>query len=385
VSELPLSSYGACTASFESLAVARELLTWIESARRDLPWRKRRDPYAVWISEVMLQQTRAETVAPYFERWMSQFPDIESLAVASMETVLKAWEGLGYYARARNLHRTAQQVIAQSEGRLPQERRLLTALPGIGRYTAGAILSLAYGLPEPAVDGNVRRVLCRLCNVEDDAGKPSVRRLLWQLAAQIVAQAPDGRAGDLNEALMELGALICIPGNPTCDACPLAKHCEARELGVQGQRPLSVKRPAVPHYPAVAGVIQDPAGRLLLVQRHPSGLLGGMWGFPGATIRQDQALWLALERAAAELVGIEIAVKEALLSFRHVYTHFSITLHAYDCELRAGTARPLGCAQVAWAMPGELESYPLPVTDRKIAQLVRSRAGLRDSPDERVQ
>jgi A/G-specific adenine glycosylase len=374
VSKPPLSPSAPYSASFEPLTAATALLTWMESSRRSLPWRTRRDPYSVWVSEIMLQQTRVETVAPYFERWMERFPDIQTLAASPLQEVLKAWEGLGYYTRARNLHRAAQQAVAQFGGQLPPDKRLLFSLPGVGRYTAGAILSLAFGLPEPALDGNARRVLCRLYNVEEDAGKAPAQGLLWRLATQLVTQAPAGRAGDLNESLIELGALICGPRTPQCGACPLDRICVARRLGVQSERPVVSKRRALPHYPAVAGVIRGADGRLLMVQRHPDGLLGGMWGFPGGIVRQRRALPVSLELAVADLVGIEVAAIEVLLSFRHTYTHFSITLHAFRCELRAGTPRPLKCAQVAWIPPSDLEGYPFPVTDRKIIRFLESTA-----------
>jgi A/G-specific adenine glycosylase len=350
--------------------VATVLLNWMEASRRALPWRERRDPYSVWVSEIMLQQTRVETAAPYFERWMLRFPDIRSLAASTQEEVLKAWEGLGYYSRARNLHSAAQQVVAQFEGRLPRDRRLLMALPGIGPYTAGAILSLAFGLPQPALDGNTRRVLCRLYNVEEEASKASTQGLLWRLATQLVTQAPAGRAGDLNESLIELGALVCRPGRPECGICPLVRMCVAYSLGVQSERPVVAKRRAPPHFPAVAGVIWDADGRLLLSQRHPTGLLGGMWGFPGSTVTELDALADSLKYALMEMVGIDVAVREVLLSFRHAYTHFSITLHAFRCELLAGIPRPIKCAQVVWAAPGELERYPFPVTDRKVLRFL---------------
>jgi A/G-specific adenine glycosylase len=347
-------------------SIASALLKWAEAWRRNLPWRLRRDPYAVWVSEVMLQQTRAETVAPYFERWMQRFPDIKSLAAASLEEVLKAWEGLGYYTRARNLHRAAQQVVTECEGQLPTDSRQLMTLPGIGRYTAGAIQSLAFGLPAPALDGNVRRVLCRLYDIEASIARVSTQELLWELAAKLVAQAPAGRAGDLNEALMDLGALVCRPKAPNCQACPFSGICIASRLGLQTRRPVKPDRRSSPHFPAVAGVIGDGEGRVLVMKRHAGGLLGGLWGFPGGLARDHLPLADALREAVASLVGIEVTVGTAFLSFRHAYTHFSITLHAYRCELRAGTPRPLNCAEVHWAHPVELDRHPFPLTDRKI-------------------
>jgi A/G-specific adenine glycosylase len=363
--------------------IATALLQWNESPRRALPWRQQRDPYGVWVSEIMLQQTRAETVAPYFLRWMRRFPDIPSLAGASPDDVLKAWEGLGYYSRARNLHRAAQQVVTCWGGRLPAEKHLLLSLPGIGRYTAGAILSLAFDLPEPALDGNARRVLCRLFDIESDIDQAETQHLLWELATALSRSAPSGRAGDLNEALMDLGALVCRPGTPDCDACPVIETCLARRRGVQRQRPVRSRRRATPHFDAVAGVIWDDKNRLLVVQRFADGLLGGLWGFPSGLARDGQTLPGALQAAVAHLVGLDVDVRELLTSFRHAYTHFSITLHAYHCKLLAGTPRAINCQQLVWVSIGEMDSLPLPVTDRAILRcLEESHLALRDSPDQ---
>jgi A/G-specific adenine glycosylase len=356
----------------EPTSVVTALLSWVESSLRNLPWRERRDPYAVWVSEIMLQQTRAETVVPYFERWMLRFPDITSLASAPLEEVLKAWEGLGYYARARNLHRAAQQVVARHGGHLPASSKQLMALPGIGRYTAGAILSLAFGLPEAALDGNVRRVLSRLHDIEGNVAQASTQALLWQLAVQLVTGAPTGRAGDLNESLMELGALVCRPKAPLCDACPLRPVCIAHSRGLQTKRPAKSGRRPIPHFPAVAGVIEDTEGRLLLVQRHAGGLLGGLWGFPGGIARYADSLPGSLREAVADLTGIDVTVGEAILSFRHAYSHFSITLHAYRCEVSAGTPQPLSCAQVRWAERAGIDRYAFPATDRRIIRFLEA-------------
>ncbi len=347
--------------------IAGRLLTWIAQGRRDLPWRRRRDPYAVWIAEIMLQQTQATAVIPFFERWLERFPDVQALAAAKLDDVLKAWEGLGYYARARNLHRAAQLIVAQHGGQLPEDRQALLALPGIGAYTAGAILSLAFGRAEPVLDGNVRRVLCRVFDIAEDVSAPRVVRHLWELAAALVAAAPPGRAGDLNEGLMELGALVCLPRKPACSSCPLAELCLARARGTQAVRPVKRAVPRTPHYDAVAAVIQDAAGRYLLVQRQAEGLLGGLWGFPGGTATQGEALDAALLRTVAEQTGIEVRPAARLQPIKHAYTHFRITLHPFRAEHIAGEPRPLRCAEVRWAAAADLAAYPFPVTDRKIA------------------
>jgi A/G-specific adenine glycosylase len=218
--------------------ITSALLAWIATGRRDLPWRQVRAPYAVWISEVMLQQTQVASVTPYFERWMTRFPSVRALAEAPLDDVLKAWEGLGYYARARNLRAAAREIVALHGGEIPADREALLRLPGVGRYTVGAILSLAFGRPEPILDGNVRRVICRVDDIADDPRAPATERRLWERADALVKAAPAGQAGDLNEALMELGALVCTPGKPDCAACPLATFCLAHARGVQAERPI---------------------------------------------------------------------------------------------------------------------------------------------------
>lgn len=346
--------------------LAAALTAWIAGARRDLPWRRRRDPYAVWVSEIMLQQTRAATVVPYFERWMARFPTVTTLASAPLGDVLKAWEGLGYYARARNLHRAARELTLRFGGELPGNRAVLLALPGIGRYTAGAILSLAFGQTEPVLDGNVRRVLARLFDVAEDIGDPKIEAILWQKATELVGAAPSGRAGDLNEALMELGALVCVPGVPDCGRCPVAAFCIARARGVQAERPVRARKAPAPYYDVTAGVVQDSSGRYLIVQRPEQGLLGGLWGFPGGVAGAGEELPVGLARALRAQVGIEIEVREPLVQVRHAYTHFRITLHAYRCRLASGEPRALLCADVRWVAPDGLAGYAFPVTDAKV-------------------
>ena len=225
----------------------------------------------------MLQQTRVETVIPYYERWMQRFPSIESLAGASMQEVLAAWEGLGYYGRARNLYKAAQLVMQEYQGQLPGEARLLRKLPGVGRYTAGAIASIAFGCDEPTLDGNIRRVLARYFNVSEDARSTVGERELWQLAAE---NLPPGQAGEYNQALMDLGASICSPRTPDCVHCPLEDACQAKALGIQEQRPVLLPKPAIPHYVVTAAVINRD-GRVLIACRPPHGIAWGHVGVPG--------------------------------------------------------------------------------------------------------
>jgi A/G-specific adenine glycosylase len=348
--------------------LAAGLLAWMRLARRDLPWRRNRTPYAVWISEVMLQQTQVATVIPYFERWLDRFPDIPALASAPLDDVLKMWEGLGYYARARNLQRAAQAMVERHGGSVPSDRAALLALPGIGRYTAGAILSMAFGRPEPILDGNVRRVLCRLYDVPGDPRAPEVEARLWQLSAELVQAAPDIQAGDFNEALIELGALICTPAQPDCPNCPVQQYCLAFQLGTTDVRPAKLTRPSTPYHDVVAAVVANAAGNVLIVQRPPPGLLGGLWGFPGGVVAPDEELADAVTRTVEEQTGVTVQARAAVCTVKHAYTHFRITLHAFTAELEAGEAQPLTCAQLRWVSIEELDDYAFPVTDRKVAQ-----------------
>jgi A/G-specific adenine glycosylase len=357
--------------------VASLLLAWVRADRRDLPWRRRRDPYTVWISEVMLQQTQVATVVPYFARWMVRFPDISSLAAATPDDVLRIWAGLGYYARARNLHRMAQETVARHGGVIPSEKKALLALPGIGRYTAGAILSLAFGQREAVLDGNVRRVLCRVYDIADDLTKAATERQLWQLATGLVMAAPEASAGDMNEGLMELGALICTPGLPDCAACPIAGVCLAHARGVETERPVKRPKARPPHYDATAALILDDACRYLLIQRPAAGLLGGLWGFPGGVLREGEVVVEGFARTVREQIGVDVAPGDPVATIRHAYTHFRITLHACRCQIIAGEPQPLRCAAVRWVTAGELTDYALPVTDAKIVHALQ-----RNIPDD---
>jgi A/G-specific adenine glycosylase len=311
----------------------------------------------------MLQQTQVETVIPYFERWMASFSTLASLATASQQEVLAAWEGLGYYSRARNLHRAAQRVMTEYGGQIPRDLPALRHLPGIGRYTAAAIASIAFGMDEPALDGNIRRVLARLYNVTEPARTPPGERHLWELAA---AHLPPGRAGDYNQALMDLGATICTPRSPDCSRCPLGDLCQARALGVQQERPVTKPRPPVPHYTVTAAVIQRD-GLVLIARRPDNGLLGGLWEFPGGKVQDGEDLPVCLWREIHEELGAEISVGEPLGVYRHAYTHFRVTLYAFRCTLVRGEPVPIQASAVTWVSPFELADYPMGKIDRQIA------------------
>lgn len=354
-------------------AIAERLLAWAQEWLPDFPWQHARDPYAIWVAVVMLQQTQVATVLPYYRRFLDRFPALPDLAAADLRDVLKAWEGLGYYARARNLHATARMVMEQQGGRLPADRRQLMALPGIGEYTAGAVLSIAFGQDEPAVDGNVRRVLCRLFAVEGDLRRADARRRLWDLARRLL---PSGRAGDFNQGVMHLGSVVCKARRPDCAICPLGALCEARRLGKEEQIPQRTPRRAVPHYDVTAAVIWEGNDRVLIAQREADDMLGGMWEFPGGKCEPGESLAECLRREIREELDLEIEVGERLRSVQHAYSHFRITLHAFHCRPTGGDPHALGCAAWRWVRLGELPDFPFPVADQKIiAALQERRAG----------
>ncbi len=349
--------------------IADRLLDWYARHARELPWRDTGDPYAVWVSEIMLQQTRVESVIPYYERWMRRFPDIATLAGSSQQEVLAAWEGLGYYSRARNLHRAAQIVVQELGGALPKQAVELRKLPGIGRYTAGAIASIAFDQDEPVLDGNVRRVLARLFDMSEPARSPAGERRLWELAG---AHLPAGQASAYNQALMDLGATICTPRAPDCPRCPLAQSCQANALGIQEERPVMPQKAPLPHYTVTAAVICRDQ-QVLIAQRPNEGLLGGMWEFPGGKQQPGEDLPACLQREICEELGVDIHVGAPFGVYRHAYTHFRVTLHAFRCRLAKGQQpQAIQVEDLRWARPSELTDFPMGKIDRQIAARIRS-------------
>lgn len=359
--------------------MARRLADWHPHQQRTLPWRTapagQRNPYEVWISEIMAQQTRVETVVDYFNRWLERFPTVQALAAADQQEVLKLWEGLGYYARARNLHKAAQQVVNEFGGELPRSRTEILSLPGIGEYTAGAILSIAFGQPEPILDGNVKRVLSRLWDIAAPISDTETLKRLWALARQIAEAAPARTAGIVNEGLMELGATICVPQNPRCLICPLADLCVANANGTQNQRPVIPPKKQTPHYDVAAGVIWQGTpfhSRLLIAQRPQDGMLGGLWEFPGGKMEPaDADLSACLRREIAEELGVTIVVGAPVTTVKHAYTHFRITLHAFHAQVEHGEPQAIGCADWRWVEFSSLDVFPFPVTDQKIIAALR--------------
>lgn len=355
-----------------------ELLNWYDRAAAALPWREsqpdtRADAYRVWLSEIMLQQTQVETVKPYFERFLNAYPTVEALAAAPLADVLKLWEGLGYYSRARNLHKTAVIVTTEHGGQFPQTVEGLLALPGIGRYTAGAIASIAFGVRAPVMDGNVIRVFSRLLDLDADVRLPATQNQLWQVAED---WTPETRAGDYNQALMELGRTICKPRNPLCEQCPIQSHCLAYQCGTQALRPVKSKKAPTPHYQVTAGIIRDDAGRILIAQRPLEGLLGGLWEFPGGKQEPDETLPDCLQRELREELAIEVEVGELFRVVQHGFTHFSITLHAFHCRWISGEPQKLGVHDWAWVTEEELPRYSFGKADRQIISALSERRGM---------
>ena len=352
-------------------AVQDALIPWFNRHRRDMPWRRTRDPYAIWVSEIMLQQTQVETVKPYFLRFMKRFPTVRALAKAPIGPVLKLWEGLGYYSRARNMREAAKKIFSELGGLLPKTVPELLALPGIGRYTAGAIASIAFGQDEPVLDGNVTRVLCRVFRIRENPKNAATQEKLWLLARRLVTRSTGCKqpvphfAGLLNQALMDLGATVCIPRNPSCLICPINAACLARLHNEQNEIPLKIKRKPVPHYDIAAGIVWKGA-RILIDQRKPEGLLGGLWEFPGGKRRANESLKAALVREVREELAIKAKVLRPLITVRHAYSHFRITLHAFECRYVSGAPRALGCADWKWVRPADLGRYAFPAANHKI-------------------
>jgi len=347
--------------------LAPKLLAWWDQGHDSFPWREVDDPYAIWISEVMLQQTQVSTVVPYFKAWMARFPTVESLAAASLDAVLKAWEGLGYYSRARNLHQAARRLVEEWGGRLPAEPAALKRLPGIGRYTAGAIASIGFGRPAAVVDGNVARVLARLTDLEDDVTRSATVAALWKLAQSLV---PAERPGEYNQALMELGRKVCRPAQPLCHHCPVADLCQARRRGTQMERPVRPPRRRTPHTAVTAGVIWRD-DRVLIARRPLDGMLGGLWEFPGGKQDEGESLVECLKREIQEELGIEIEVGERLTTIEHAYTHLRITLHVFRCRYQSGRPQAIEVADYAWVSLDELDGYAFPVTDQAIIRVLK--------------
>ncbi|HRE48836.1 MAG TPA: A/G-specific adenine glycosylase [Aggregatilineales bacterium] len=355
----------------DSHSFAAALAPWFVRDASDRPWRHTRDPYRVWLSEVMLQQTQSATVVPYYEKFAAAYPTVHALAAAPLDQVLKLWEGLGYYSRARNMHRAAQ-IVAAGGGQFPQTAALLQNLPGVGRYTAAAVASIVFGERVAVLDGNVIRVLARLYDLPADVTMSATQRHLWALAEGLIAEAE--RPGDHNQAMMELGSRICTPRSPDCPNCPVQTFCRAHANNTQGERPVKARKAKTPHRDVASGVIYDAAGRFLIAQRPLKGLLGGLWEFPAAFREGDESLGETLARALSEQCGIQVEIGDVLATVKHAFSHFRITLHAHRCRYLGGEIALTRYIAAAWVTPAEVDHYALARADRRMIEVLLGRS-----------
>ncbi len=344
--------------------ITQALLAWYSINARKLPWRSQPNPYYILVSELMLQQTRVETVLPYFQRFISRFPTLKNLAQASQQDVLAVWEGLGYYSRARNLHKTAQLLLSEHGGRLPKDPAHLADLPGIGPYTAAAIASIVYNAQEPALDANLRRVLARLTGSQEALGSSASNKVLLAFVSQLI---PAERPGDFNQAFMDLGAMICLPKAPTCISCPIQAWCQAYALGLQDKLPLRPKKASLPLVTVGAAIIR--LDSLVLIARRPQkGLLAGLWEFPGGKLEpQDADIQACIRREIMEELQLKVTPYQFFGSYCHTYTHFKLSLEAWFCRLDARQTIPER-SNLAVVKPLDLENYPMGKVDRQISR-----------------
>lgn len=353
-----------------SPTLARDLLRWYDVHKRDLPWRHTGDPYAVWVSEVMLQQTQVATVRGYYERWMKRFPTLAALAKAPEDDVLHAWQGLGYYSRARNLQKGAKAVVADHGGQVPRTVTELRTLPGVGPYSAGAIASIAHGERAAIVDGNVVRVLCRFFGLRGDPTRAPLKAELWRLAE---AAVPETRPGDFNQAMMELGATVCLPRNARCDECPLARTCVARKGKIVDELPELPKRRTTIDVPRAAAVVFRSDRVLVVRARDDAPRWPGMWQFPSSDVARRESASETAERAVRDTVGLAVNVGELAFTVRHSVTHHRITLDVFRAVSREGAPGEVECSEVAWKRPTELPALAMPSAHRQIARWLSER------------
>jgi A/G-specific adenine glycosylase len=342
--------------------IQERLLEWFKKNGRDLLWRKTTDPYAIWVSEIMLQQTQVTTVIPYYQKFLKAFPAVRHLARTNLSNVLKVWEGLGYYSRARNLHRASQIVLDRFRGIIPNNLKDLLSLPGIGRSTAGAILSFAFHKDAPILDGNVKRVISRLFAVSDNPTAGKTDDLLWRISESLL---PEGLSYPFNQALMDLGSMLCTVKKPDCDCCPVRNVCKGRASGKPERYPSKRIRKTIPHVESVSAVIKRD-GKVLLNQRPPVGLLGGLWEFPNWGIKEKQGsgLRMRLRNHIKKDIGITTDVKGLIGTFKQTFSHFKLTLRVYHCQAIGGKRKG------NWVAIQNLHLFPMSRIHRRIANLV---------------
>ncbi|WP_146449400.1 A/G-specific adenine glycosylase [Bythopirellula polymerisocia] len=342
----------------------RRLLAWYAKHERDLPWRKSQDPYRVWVSEVMLQQTQVETVKPYFQRFLKAFPTVKNLAAAEESQVLRLWEGLGYYRRARGLHAAAKQIVAEHGGQFPQDVVTMQSLPGIGRYTAGAIASIAFNQREPILEANTIRLLARLLAYPDDPTKSAGQRLLWATAEEIL---PSTNVSRFNQALMELGSLVCTPTQPKCEECPVSRHCGAYQNGLQDELPRAAAKLKFTDVHEAAVVVRK-NGQVIVRQCGTGERWAGLWDFPRFAIESEGPLFVEEEliKKVCQQTGVTAKPGALLTTMKHGVTRYRITLDCYSAQFVSGRLK----RHTRWIRPAELADLPLSTTGRKLANRI---------------
>jgi A/G-specific adenine glycosylase len=348
------------------LMIQKDLMHWYNIHHRHLPWRETADTYRIWVSEVMLQQTQVKTAVPYFLAFVDAFPTLEDLAKADLEQVLKLWEGLGYYARARNLHKAACRVVSDLDGRIPSRFTDFTALPGVGDYIASAVLSMAFGQAHAVVDANVKRVLARLLCLDVPVNLASAHRQFQTIADSLLDRNDPGR---FNQAVMELGALVCKPAVPVCSVCPLADHCCALSAGQVQTFPLRLKAKKIPCRRISTGIVIK-NGKLLVTRRKLSGLLGGLWEFPGGKRRKGETARAACIREIKEETGLDISISSFLTRVKHAYTHFTIEMDVFYCDYISGEVTLNGPIDYQWITLSEIKRFAFPKANHKFIPLI---------------
>ncbi len=354
--------------------VQHNILAWFASNSRDLPWRRTYSPYHIWISEIMLQQTQMDRVVAYFKKWIKRFPGIESITGANEDEVLKLWEGLGYYSRARNIIKTAKRLIDDYDGVLPADHKELIGLPGIGPYTAGAILSIAFNMGYPLVDANIERLFARLFNLDKPVKDKNTHAFIWEKASELI---PQGRARDFNQALMELGALVCIPQNPRCKICPIRTDCLAFSLDLVSERPVLTKPPKTIFIEMATGIVKHD-GKILIQKRKPTGVWANLWEFPGGRLEPGETPEIALVREYQEETELAVGNLKKITTVQHSYTIYRVTLHCYFCSLLDGRYEPVlhGAQEYRWVESKELSNYAFPAGHRKLILFLQKRFSL---------
>ncbi len=348
----------------EKESIQEMLLSWFAANGRDLPWRKDYDPYQVWISEIMGQQTQMDRVVLYFNRWMKLFPDVAAVAEASEQEILKAWEGLGYYSRAKNICRTAKLLVQNYDGRIPDDLQFLLALPGVGPYTAAAISSIAYNTPHPVLDANVERLFARLLDLNIPVKQAPARKILQSLAQELL---PGNRARVFNQALMEFGAIVCTPKSPSCGACPLGDHCRARKRRTVEQRPVPASKIKKIEITMACGIIFH-KDRIYIQQRLPDDVWGSLWEFPGGRLKSGETPEQAVCREILEETEFSVFRLLPLTTVAHHYTKYRVILHGFTCRLRKSDNRPVlhAACQYRWLPLSGLADFPFPAGHRKL-------------------